>query len=260
MRNLSVFLSLFFIYNTLSSQVNSTILIGKVLLKEEVILNVHIINKKTNLGSITNDKGVFEIPVKIGDSLYFSHLNLKDEIILITKEVFSSSNFNVQLKEKTYTLKAFTLQKPRSIFYIDKEIMPNNGVLVNTKTLNLPYANTQAKKDNAVFKIRAGGVVNLGNLISRINGDYKQKKRVKKLKNEDFQLQKIRAHFTDDFFTTDLKIREEYINQFLNYCIHKNIITTFTRDNPMQLTQLLIEESRLFPYKIRDEDVFFTNN
>ena len=60
----------------------------------------------------------------------------------------------------------------------------------------------------------------------------------------------MRKYFTDDFFITDLQIKKESINPFLNYCIQKNIIYHFTRKNNIIHTKFLIDESRVFPKKI----------
>ena len=249
-----------FIFTTTYSQEKTTLFKSKIVLDSNVISNIHILNKKTNIGTITNNNGEFEIPVQIGDSLFISHINLEEKVILIDKENISNKKNTINLKEKTYQLESFTLQKPRSIFYVDKEIMPDNGVVVNAKTLHLPYANTLAKEDKAVFKFRSGGVVNLDNFINKINGNFKQEKLIKELKYEDNQLIKIRQKFTDDFFINNLKIKKEYINQFLNYCISKNIISVFNKGNTLKLTSLLLEESRLFAHKIINEDVLLTKN
>ena len=260
MKKLLIICTLFFSAFYVFGQEKRILKQGKVVLENDPISDVHIINKNTNVGTITNDIGFFEIPMKVGDSLYFSHLNLKDKLILITKEVILLTDFRIQLNEKTVALDGFILEKPRSIFYVDKDIMPNNGPVVNAKTLNLPYANTKVKKEDAVLKIRSGAVVSLYNLLNSLNGSSTRKKQLNKVVKEDATLLKIRNYFTDDFFITDLKIKKEYINPFLNYCIDKNIIATFNKNNVIKLTRLLMVESKDFPHKIENEDLYLTNN
>jgi hypothetical protein len=231
---------------------------GKTVLDSLTIGNVHVINKNTNIGTISNDSGLFEIPIKIGDSLLFSHVTLENKLILVNKKILVNKSFTVNLQEKVYTLNEITLEKPRSIFYQDKEIGSYNGPSITAKTLNLPYANTTIKKETTIFKIRSGGVVSLDNLISSINGTKKREKLLKKMVSEDSELAKIRKQYTDDFFITDLKIKKEYINPFLNYCVNKNIIRIFKESNRLDLTTLLIKESKTFPHKKLDEDLFLT--
>ncbi|MEE9408563.1 MAG: hypothetical protein V3V28_10875 [Polaribacter sp.] len=241
-----------------NAQEKRTILKGKTILNSLSISDVHVLNTNTNIGTITNDNGFFEIPVKLGDSILVSHVNLQEKFILITNKILSDINFTISLNEKTYTLNEFTLEKPRSIFYQDKDITTYQGPVVNATTLNLPYVNTQPKKDNSIIKFKSGGVISLDNLINSINGNKRREKLLKKLVAEDDDLLKIRKKYTDDFFITDLKIKKEYINQFLNYCIDKNIINIFKSDNSIKLTTLLIREGKIYPHKILNEDLFLT--
>lgn len=260
MKKLLVLLAFFISYTSLNAQEKRTFKTGKAVLDSIGIVDVHIINQNTRVGTITNDNGLFEIPIKVGDSLFLSHLNLQDKLIIVTEKILATKNFIINLNEDTVALNGFVLEKQRSIFYQDPEIITYNGPIVNAKKLNLPYANTTVEKDKSVIKFRAGGVVSLDNLINSLNGNKKREKQLKKMSAEDVQLDKIRKKFTDDFFVTDLKIKKEYINQFLNDCIDKNIIRIFKSDNVLKLTKLLIEESKLYPKKIIDEDLFLSNH
>ena len=256
-----LFLFIFFIvFSSLNAQEKRTFITGKAVLDSIGIPDVHIINKNTTVGTITNDNGVFEVSIKIGDSLLLSHLNLQDKLIIITEKILATKNIIISLNEDTVALNGFVLEKKRSIFYQDPEIILYNGPIVNAKKLNLPYANTTVEKEVSVIKIRAGGIIDLDNLINSFNGNNKREKKLKKMSAEDIQLEKIRKNFTDDFFITYLKIKREYINQFLNDCIDKNIIRIFKSDKVLELTKLLIKESKLYPNRIIDEDLFLSNH
>lgn len=228
------------------SQEKRTVIIGKIFFNNETVSDAHIINKSSNQGASTNDFGLFEIPVAIGDVLVFSHINLKQEEITITQEIMDQEIYKITLKGKTYELEEIVLEKPKSIFYVDPEIM--QGPIVNAKTLNLPYANVNAKKDTRIAKITfTSAAVSLDNLINSLNGNLRREKELKKIKLEDEKLAKIRKHFTDDFFITDLNIKPENINPFLNYCYQKNIIQYFNKEDNLAVTKILMQESRTFP-------------
>ncbi|TXD52920.1 MULTISPECIES: carboxypeptidase-like regulatory domain-containing protein [unclassified Polaribacter] len=220
---------------------------GYVFIHKSVVSDVHIVNKTAKQGTITNDLGFFEIPVFSGDTLAFSHLNLEIQEITVTQKMVSDTTIEIDLEERTYALDEITLEKPRSIFYIDPEIMP--PPTVNATTLNLPYANTKAKKDYAIFKIKSGGVVDLDNLINALNGTHKRRKELQKFTLEDTALSKIRKQYTDDFFITDLHIKQENIHQFLNYCHKRNIIYHFNKNEHLQLTRILMTQSKTFLQK-----------
>ena len=253
MRYLVLFILLFSISKPIISQEKRNLISGKVKLDSLPIHDVHIINLATNLGTISNDYGEFNIPVKLGDRLSVSHLNLNNLIIVITKTNIETLKLTIILSEQITMLDEFTLEKPRGIFDQDKDIMTYNGPPVNAKTLKLPYANIKSKKDKAIFKIRSGAVVSLDNLMNILNGNNKRAKILKKLSIEDEQLLKIRKYFTDDFFITDLQIREDLINSFLNFCVNKNIIHFFKKEDNLILTKILIQESNYFPQKENSE-------
>ena len=244
MKNQPIFYFLFFCVLTYSQE-KKNLIIGKVFFNEEAISDVHIVNKSSNQGTSSNDFGLFEIPVAIGDTLVFSHINLNEKEISITEEILNKELLKIHFEGKTYQLEEITLEKPKSIFYVDPEIMP--PTTVNAKTLNLPYANTIAKKDYAVLKFRSGGVVSLDNLFNALNGNNKRRKELQKITQEDKVLSQIRKHFTDDFFITDLNIKPENINPFLNYCYKKNIIYHYYKEELIKLTRILMLESRTFP-------------
>ncbi len=242
---------------SLLAQNSSFLITGKIQTDSLAIKNAHIINTSNKIGTNSNDVGFFEIPVKIGDTLEFSHLKYDFEKIYITKATLDSKFITITGYEKTHALEEFNLNNT-SIFYVDKEIMPHNLPIVNAQTLKLPYANSKKVKSNSILNIRSGASINLENLIARINGNYKRTLKAKELYTEDKQLSKIRALFTDDFFITDLNIKKEYINQFLNFCKNKPIISTFKNNDLLELVDILRLESKKFPHQIENEDIFLT--
>lgn len=249
MRNCILFILLITFISKTYTQSNRLEIAGIVSLDSLPIKDVHIINLNTNIGTISNDLGEFIIPVKLGDSLSFSHINLKNSVINITKKDLKSLKIDINLTQQIVSLEEFTLEKPRSIFEQDKDIFVYKGPVINAATLNLPYANTVAKEDNAIFKFSSGGVVNLDNLINALNGNNRSAKLLKKIQLEDSRLSSIRKYFSDDFFITDLQIKEEQINPFLNYCIQQNIIYHFNKKENLKVMAILLKQSKSFPLK-----------
>ncbi|MCG1037051.1 carboxypeptidase-like regulatory domain-containing protein [Polaribacter sargassicola] len=266
MKKILVLFCMFSCLISVNAQEKRTLIKGKTILGNLATIDsigtfdIHVININTNKGTITNNNGSFEIAVKLGDSLYFSHINLQKKIIYITDKILSDKNITVTLNEKTETLNEIVLEEARSIFYQDPEITTYKGPTINAKSLHLPYANTKAKKNTKIANLNiTSASVNLDNLLNALNGTNKKRKQLQKFSDEDNMISKIRKHFTDDFFVTDLNIKQEYINQFLNDCVDKNIISIFKSDQKIKLTTILIEESRLFPHKKNIEDLLITN-
>jgi len=244
MKHLIVALLLFLCSAQLLSQEERKFITGEIKLDSFPIHNVHVLNITTNTGTVSNELGMFILPVKLGDRLSISHLNLKNLIISITKEHVDALAISVEFTEQATLLREFTLQKTRGIFDQDKDILRYTGPTVNAQTLKLP--DTKISTDAAVFKIKSGAVISLNNLVSVLNGSKKRAKALGKLSFEDRQLVKIRNFFTDDFFITDLQIQEKYINSFLNFCVKKNIIQFFNKKENLRLTKIFLRESNLF--------------
>ena len=71
MRNLYVLVLSLFIISSVFGQEKRTLVTAKVLLESFPVSDVHIVNKNTNIGTITNNEGVFEIPMSINDSIHY---------------------------------------------------------------------------------------------------------------------------------------------------------------------------------------------
>ena len=223
-------------------------------LKSTKINNLSTANINANLSIIIekHQNALFVINNKertFKDAQSISHINLKSKKVTISNQHLLSLKISIKLNEKITVLNEFTLEKPRSIFYVDPTITTYNGPLVNAKTLGLPFANTKPKVNNAIVKLSSGAVVSIDNLINSLNGNKRRKRIVEKLANEDRRLVKIRKYFTDDFFITTLQIKKENINPFLNFCIKEKIIQVFNDKENIKLTNILVKQSKLFPQK-----------
>lgn len=257
MKKWFLFFLLLFSITLVFSQEDRKLIEGLVSFNKLSLKDVHILNKTSEIGTITNDDGKFKILVKKNDTLLISHLNFKNQEILIIDKIIKDRAILINMKDETHVLEEVTINKPKNIFHVDKDIMPQHPT-VNAKTLKLPYANSKPKKDDRVIKIRSGFAISLPNLINSLNGNNRRARKANELYKQDKSLQKIRKHFTDDFFVTDLKVKKKYINQFLNYCVSKNIIQLYKKDNQLKLIKVLLKESKTFPHQIEDENTFFT--
>lgn len=240
-----------------SQEKSSFTLSGTITSNNETLENTHIINKRTLKGTITNKLGLFEIPVSIGDTLFISHINFENKEVIISIAEKITKKAAINLISKTHSLEEVTLKKRRSIFYTDPQIMPQ--AIANATTLKLPYANVISKKDESVAKLSlTSAKVNLDNLINLINGNAKKAKELKKEKLKDKRLNEIRKEYTDFFFTKQLNIDKDYIVHFLNYCLNSGIIIQYKLGNKINLTQLLITESKSFPHRQIDPNTLLT--
>jgi hypothetical protein len=260
MKKLTLLILLIVISNLMFSQEKKSIEIyGSISLDSIPLENVHVINKNTSIGVITNAKGEFKISVSLTDTLFISHINIDNKEINISEEIYRSKKIVLNIEASSYVLEEVFLKKRRSIFYVDPQIMP--AYMVNATTLKLPFAKTFAKKDERITKLSlTSASVDLENLINFFNGNTKRAKQLKEIKVVDAELLKIREKLSDFFFEKQLSIQKSYINQFLNFCASKNIISHFNNDNLLKLTEILIRESKIFPHKKLNKETLLTKN
>lgn len=243
---------------TSKSQNSPKIISGQIYIDSLPIQDVHIINKKLAIGAVSNEEGKFEILANKGDVIIVSHLNFEYKEYTITNDDLKSKRITIYLNSKMYLLDEVVLKKKKGIFDVDKDILIDNGPIVNAKTLKLPYANSKKPKEDKTLKIESGLSIGIGGLVNALNGKNRQKKLLKKLKFEDKSLLKIRKHFTDGFFIQQLKIKKENINLFLENCISGGIINLYNKDKLLELTSVLIDNSKNSPYLLDKENIKLT--
>jgi len=248
MKKLCIILFIF-LNKFLSAQEKPIIINGQITVDNETLNDIHIINKTLEIGTITNDEGFFEIPAKKGDMLIISHINLEVKEYTITKDDILNKKTNIILNNKTYVLNEIVIENKKGIFDVDKDIMPNNAPIVNAKTLNLPFAESEKGKENKLIEIEKGLTIDLGGFINVLNGTYKKKKELKTAKLEDYNLKNIRSFFTDSFFTNQLNIKKKHIYLFLNQNINSGIIQLYNTNKHLELTTVLLESSKSFSIK-----------
>ena len=66
--------------------------------------SVHVLNLSNVEGTTTDNKGNFEIPAKVNDTLYFSYLGFKSLKVAITKDMIKFGNSKFRLTELAYAL------------------------------------------------------------------------------------------------------------------------------------------------------------
>ncbi|WNW02538.1 carboxypeptidase-like regulatory domain-containing protein [Tenacibaculum sp. HL-MS23] len=97
------------------AQNNAKIVSGTIYLDSLALEDVHIINSKLDIGSVSDKKGRFEILAAKGDVLIISHVNFEYKEHLITEDDLRLQQINIHLDSKTYMLDEIVLKK-RKVF------------------------------------------------------------------------------------------------------------------------------------------------
>ncbi|MEN8187041.1 MAG: hypothetical protein ABFR05_07925 [Bacteroidota bacterium] len=227
----------------LSAQKESVIINGVVKTDSVYLENIHIINKSSNRGTVTNEKGEFRIYVKLNDSILISGVQFFNKWIQISKHHFERKLIIVDLIQKNNELGEVVIEN------MAKSLgLPN----ADKKPLNkLDRALTGHSQESVPIVILAtllgqqGGIDDLYYIIS---GNRKRDRKLKELLLEDKQkeidqeyIREIRNHFQDDFFINTLQIPRENIDSLIGYCLPKGIVFLFERKRYLEVMDVFIQ-------------------
>ena len=207
--------------------------------------DVNIINKATNLGTSTNQNGKFEIHVKKGDTLQFSSVAYTNRAIVITDTHINTKQIKVYLEQ--------------SIVHLD-EVMLHQKIRLNFGDVALPKGAMLSNNDNTLRK--PPNVSKFTNPTNPIGVNFVEvfkmfTKNLRKKRKEKLEFQNkieedkikfistIRTSFPDDFFIQNLKIEQDKINLFIDFC-ESNGLRDYYNKNNFMLTNFFVLQSYEF--------------
>ena len=234
-----------------NAQENRVLISGSITSNTQSEENIHIHNKNSQKGTISNSKGEFSIPVKENDTLVFSGIQFYKKEIRITKEIIENKIISVKLFQKINELDEVEIDRP--INMANALNLPNaNKKPFNKLDGRLNYYSQQSVPVVILASLlgQQGGIEDLYNIIS---GNRKKDRKLKGLIDQDKLnaynqeiIVKIRSYFEDDFFINTLEIPTESINEFIESCIKRDIINLFNKERILEVTDILIEESKIY--------------
>lgn len=184
---------------TLHSQTKT--ITGKVLVENQPVENVHVLNLSKEKSTITNAEGMFFMEVDEGDLLTFTAVQLDFWRKSIDSEIFESGKMTVKMTAKTDELEGVEVVQYTKINAYDLGITQKRIV-------------TMTPANRRLYTAQSG----LDGLFNAITGRTSMLKKVVENERMEMLADKIELMFDDIFFTENLKIPEDYIRGFINYC------------------------------------------
>ncbi len=237
--------------------------------------NIHIINKTSKKGTVSNQFGEFKIPVKANDTLVFSGIQFYTKELKITKKQIESKLISIDLFQKINTLDEVEIKAhdlTGNLFADSKNakdsIKELNSELSKPGTWSVDFSiiddmdETDKKRPPDASQLTNPNIPIGGNILGLASFILKpitkeiskigKTKRELKIKEVNYQIkskeapEKIRSDFGDDFFIIQLNISIEKIDAFIKHCISKGIIDLYIKDKKLEIMDLLIKESEDF--------------
>ncbi|MEZ4971265.1 MAG: carboxypeptidase-like regulatory domain-containing protein [Flavobacteriaceae bacterium] len=191
--------------------------------------SVHVVNLNEVVGTITNEKGEFNIPAKVNDTLYITFLGFKSQKVRVTNDMFRFKETKISLTELAYALEE-VIVRPYSLtgyLEIDVKNLPlNNAFQYSISGLSVGYE-AGSKNPSAVTKV-LGAILNPADLLRNLFGKKpNQMRKLRQIKEDDQIRDLLASKFDRETLTELLQLEKIDIEDILNNCNYsKSFITT----------------------------------
>ena len=257
-KKLPTFLFLFFIYSISFAQ-SSRVLINGVIKNPSLqpIINTHIVNLTTKVGTVSNKNGAFNIPVKEGDWLQISNIqfitkkikikkgNLKERVLLIYLIPLKNELEEVTIKKKMKgSLDLDRKEKEKDTLpKIDKDYYNFSKMDFSKVKVDENKAKSAQYLTDPVSKVAGLPPATIG--IPDGSLEAKRALRRKISYKEKFP-NMLMQMFGEQFFFVKLKIPKDNYYHFLQYCEPFGIEKLFKERKQIEVLKILLKESKSY--------------
>lgn len=176
---------------------------GKITADSVAVDRINIVNITTEKATVSDAKGFFTIPVKEGDVLVFTAVNLEGLRRKITKE---------DLLEEVLSV----IMLPKSI--ILNEVVVNESSITAESLRIIPYGQKKyTPSERKLYTATSGGGID--GLLNTISGRKAMLKKEIIVEKKEQLLARIDVLFEDRYYTETLRIPSDYIKGFQYYCV-----------------------------------------
>jgi len=197
---------------------------GKISADSASVDRINIVNLTTEKTTISDANGFFKIPVKAGDILVFTAVNLESVRRKISQQDVEQAVFTLQMVSKSIIL---------------KEVVINESAISAESLGIIPYGQKKyTAAERKLYTATSGGGID--GLLNAISGRKAMLKKEIIVEKKEQLLARIDVLFEDNYYTETLKIPADYIKGFQYYCIDDSDFANALRAKNKTLTMYLI--------------------
>ena len=278
MKNSTPFVMLTFLSLITYAQKQRITIYGNIKSDLKQLENIHVLNKNSKLGTITDTYGKFKIIAKENDTLIFSGIQFYYLEYPVQREHITNKKITVDLIQKINELEEVTVKHnlmgnltidggniKDSISKINKGVLDFSNIdLSLVGNINDEFSRSRTSNDsqlmpNMNLNLLAIAALILTPIAKQVGKISASKRNIKKYE-KDYGAkvlaapEKIRTDFGDLFFTETLTIPKEHIEDFINYCLPKGIAKLYVDNKKIELIEILLEESKAYKNEINNEN------
>lgn len=186
------------------------------------VSGIHIINKTSQLATISNANGYFSISSKLNDTLVIRGVGYQTKQLIIDSENYNKFSLAVDLEAEVVSLNEVVVM-PYNLsgdLLVDMEAIRVEDQ-VSEFTLGLPNADaTPMRKSQRILNeaTTGGGILPVNPILNAITGRTKKLKKIVAVDLKNQRTLQVRYYYPDSLFINHLKIDQEKILDFMFYC------------------------------------------
>jgi hypothetical protein len=205
-----------------------------------VMPSVHILNLTQVIGTITDQKGDFEIQAQANDTLYFSYLGYKPLKIAVTNDMIKFGNAEFNMTELAFALEEIIVRPYQLTGYLDIDV---RNAPINTarrySISGLPNRGYEAGDRNPGAISKAfGAIFNPADLLNNLFGkNPNQMRKLKKMREDDEIKNLLASKFDRQVLMQLLGLSRLDIDEILRNC---NYSDAFMKEaNDLQILEAI---------------------
>ena len=207
-----------------------------------ILQNVHVLNLTKVKGTITSNKGEFEIQAKVNDTLYFSYIGYKPLKVVVTNDLIRFDNNTIELTELAFALEEIIIKPYQLTGYLEIDV---KNAPVNTSTryriVGLPNLGYEAgRRSRSGISKLIGAIFNPADFLNNLFKKKSAKMDKLRLMREDKEIKNLLStKFDREVLVQLLGVDKIDIDEILRNC---NFSDTFIEQaNDLQIMEAINE-------------------
>lgn len=229
---------------------------------EKTALNV--VNISLKKGTITNQNGEFNIPVRINDTINVSAVQYESQQFVVTKKIFRKQKVSFYLVPRINNLDEVFVDDRLLSGVLDRDAGHNilQQDLAAIKKADeqglLPDLSKKTTEERRLHTTTSGTgeidihfvsflQVPLAGLINRISGKRKKLQKHLAVSNDAKKMDEIQSYFPKEFYVHTLEIPENMIEDFVAYLFQdQEAFAQINQDDVLELLDYMMIKSKQY--------------
>lgn len=259
------------------AQGERTLISGMVKCDGAELENIHILNKNSKKGAITNLEGGFKIEAQEKDTLIVTGIQFHYIEVPITNKHLNNKIITIELLQKMNELEevkvSHNLTGNMSVDAHEVKIVKNtkdDAINFNNIELNLvsvkwdDASRSRTSSDSQLMPhmnpnlLAIAGII-LKPIAKEVSKIGKTKRNIKKydLRRQEkinSAFENLRTEYGDVFFIKTLKIPANHIEEFISTCLQKGMGNLYADDKKIEIIDMFLSESTIYLKTIKHDE------